>query len=638
MSIFDDGYRGGSTPSRNRPHSNLLTLRLAVIVLFALLTAKLFDMQIINGNAYAKRSSENHIISTNILPSRGLILARDGTPLVQNVGVYTATITPQFLPKASEARYQIYLKLEKILNVPALQISEMVAQAETDGQDFLELPIKKYLPKNEAIMLDEASTDMPGVSLSVTPGRQYPGGPAFSSILGYVGPQSPEEYAQLKQSGYRINEPIGKTGLESSYESDLRGSVGVDQVEQDAQGDLIQQIQSRDATPGDSIKLSIDPGLQNFISDLLQHSLGEATNAAAVVMNAKTGEIYSMVSIPEFDNNLFSAPEQNAAQLKAMANDPRNPFLNQAVTDSAPGSVFKLITASAGLQEGTITPNTTLSIPNAILYVKDENGNPFPLVDWEAHGTIDLYGAIAESSNIYFDMVSCGILGSSKGLGKDAESSAVTLGYYARAFGLGQPTGIDLDGEASGIVPSPDWKRQHYSGPPYTETDRAWYYGNTCNMGIGQGYDTATPLQIARMTAAVANGGKLLTPHLVTEVDSPDGKVVRTTKVESKQVPVSPANLAIVRRGMHDSVNTKRGAGILAAVPGLDIAGKTGTAEFGPQKKDGTYDQHAWFTGFYPYNDPQFVVTVYFDLGVGGSRAAPTAARIFEYLSKNVKP
>jgi penicillin-binding protein 2 len=638
MSMFDDGYRGGSTPSRNRPHSNLLTLRLAVIILFALLTAKLFDMQIINGGSYAKRSVENHIVSTNILPSRGLILARDGTPLVQNVGVYSATITPQFLPTSSAARYQIYLRLESILNVPALQIQSMVDDAEANQQGFLELPIKKYLARDEAIMLDEASTDMPGVALSVTPGRLYLGGPAFSSILGYVGAQSPEEYAKLQQSGYRINEPIGKTGLESTYESDLRGSVGVNQVEQDAQGDLIQQLQSRDATPGDSIKLSIDPGLQNYVSDLLSNSLGAASHAAAVVMSAKTGEIYSMVSIPEYDNNIFGAPERNAAQLEALANDPRYPFLNQAITDSAPGSVFKLITASAGLQEGTITPQTTMTIPNAVLNVKDENGQNYPLVDWEAHGTINLYGGIAESSNIYFFMVSCGILGQSKGLGKDVNSSAVTLGYYARAFGLGAPTGIDLDGEAGGIIPSPDWKRQHYSGPPYTLTDQDWYYGDTCNMGIGQGFDTATPLQIARMTAAVANGGKLLTPHLVTEVDSPDGKVVRTTKVESKTVPVSPANLAVIRQGMHDSVNTPRGAGILAAVKGLDIAGKTGTAEFGVQKKDGSYDQHAWFTGFWPYNDPQFVVTVYFDLGVGGSLAAPTAARIFDYISKNVKP
>ncbi len=278
--MLDKGYRGGATPSRNRPHSNLMTLRVAVIILFALLTAKLVDMQLIHGNAYAQRSRENHIIATNILPSRGLILARDGTPLVQNVGVYTATITPQFLPQSSDTRYQTYLKLEKILNVPALQISQMVSQAESDGQGFLELPIKKYLSKDEAIMLDEASTDMPGVALSVTPGRQYLGGLAFSSILGYVGPQTPEEYSKLKQSGYRINEPIGKTGLESSYESDLRGSVGVNQVEQDAQGDLIQQLQSRDATPGDSIKLSIDPGLQNYVSDLLQGSLGEVTEDA----------------------------------------------------------------------------------------------------------------------------------------------------------------------------------------------------------------------------------------------------------------------------------------------------------------------------------------------------------------------
>lgn len=638
MSILDEGYRGGPNTSRDRPHGNLVALRIAVLALFGLLALKLVDMQIINGSEYARRSRENHIVATNILPPRGLIVARDGTPLVENTGVYTAAITPEFLPESKDARYKIYLKLESLVGVPALQIQAMVDQAEADRQGFLDIPIQKYLSKEDALILDEASTDLPGVKLTVTPGRRYLAGNAYSDILGYIGAQTPDEYKKLKKDGYKINEPVGKTGLEARYESELRGSPGISQVEQDAQGTLIQQLKTREASPGNTVKLAIDPGLQEFVTDLLEGSLGNANNAAAVVMSAKTGEIYAMVSLPGYDNNIFAEPEKHAGEYNALANDPRKPFLNQATTPSAPGSTFKLITASAGLQEGTITPNTTRNIPNAILYVKDENGNPYPLVDWEAHGTIDLYGAIGESSNIYFYMVSCGILNETKGLGKDAESSAVSLGYYARAYGLGQPTGIDLDGEATGTIPNPDWKRRNYSGSDFTETDRAWYYGDTCNMGIGQGFVTATPLQIARMTAAVANGGSLLTPHLLKEIDGPDGKVLKIAKTESKQVPVSAANLAAIRHGMHDSVNTDRGAGAKAYIKGLDIAGKTGTAEFGPLKKDGSRDQHAWFTGFAPYNDPEIVVTVYFDLGIGGERAAPTAGKIMDYFFKHVKP
>jgi penicillin-binding protein 2 len=250
---------------------------------------------------------------------------------------------------------------------------------------------------------------------------------------------------------------------------------------------------------------------------------------------------------------------------------------------------------------------------------------------------VNLYSAISWSSNIYFYQASCGILGENKGLGKDAESSAVILGYYARALGFGSPTGIDIGGEADGgIVPDPAWKaRVHASDNP---EDRDWYYADTCFMGIGQGDVLATPLQVARMTAAVANGGRLLTPHVAKAIVSPDGKVIRTITPVSKQVPVSAAHFAAIREGMHQSVGygSPGGAGARAQVPGLDIAGKTGTAEF--FKADGSKAQHAWFTGFMPFNDPEVVVTVYFDLGVGGDKAAPIAGRILEYFSENVKP
>ena len=634
MSVMDGGFRGPSSPSRNRPHGNLGVLRLAVIGLFAILTGRLVSMQIVDGSEYARRARENHIRSTNLLPARGLIFDRKGEQLVNNVGIYTATIVPEFLPKKQEERTAIYLWMERNLGVPALEIQQRVKEAEADKLQGQPISVQKYLTKEQAILLEEASNGMPGVSLTITPGRDYRTNESFSHILGFVGPQTAEDYREFKKKGYQLNERVGKGGLESRYEADLRGSAGVSANEVDAQGHLIQSLKTQDAVPGSGLRLSIDKGLQEYVWDLLEGSKQEATVAAAVVMSPKTGEVYALVSYPSFDNNIFAEADVRGDEYEALLRDPRHPLLNQALSRAAPGSTFKLITAAAALQEGRITPQTTRNVPNKDLEIKTETGEVDYLRDWKAHGLVDLYSGIAWSSNIYFFQASCGILGENKGLGKDSEDSAVRLGTYARMFGLGQATGIDIDaGEADGVVPSPEQKRRVHSGSEFNKEDREWYYSDTCFMGIGQGDVSATPLQIARMTAAVANGGKLLTPRVVSEIVGPDGKTIRQTKVEAKQVPVSAQHLADIRRGMHESVIY--GAGARASVRGLDIAGKTGTAEF---KLKGVTYQHAWFTGFAPFDDPEVVVTVYFDLGVGGDKAAPVAGRILDYFFQHVKP
>ncbi len=641
MSVLDGGFRGPSSPSRNRPHGNLRVLRLAVLTMFAILTIRLATMQILNGDDYAQRSRDNHIRATNILPARGLIFDRNGDQLVQNVGIYTATIVPEFLPKDDNgrpdvaARSEIYLWMERNLQVPALEIQERVKAAEADKLEGQPILIQKYLTREQAIMLDEASIGMPGVSLTVTPGRDYKTDESFSHILGFVGPQTAEDYRDLRKKGYQLNERVGKSGLESHYEAELRGQAGLSANEVDAQGQIIQRLRTQNAVAGNSLKLSIDKGLQEYVWQLLQDSKQEARVAAAVVMNAKTGAVYALVSYPSFDNNIFAQADVRGAEYEALLKDPRHPLLNQALSAAAPGSTFKLITAAAALQEGRITPATNRYIPNKDLEIKTETGEIDYLRDWKAHGLIsNLYEGIAWSSNIYFFQASCGILGENKGLGKDAEDSAARLGTYARFFGLGQATGIDIDaGEADGLIPSKDQKARDHSGSGFNKEDREWYYSDTCFMGIGQGDVSATPLQIARMTAAVANGGKLLTPTVVSEVVGPDGKTVRGAKVEAKQVPVNASYLADIRRGMHESVGY--GAGARAQVAGLDVAGKTGTAEFFDK---GVKYQHAWFTGFMPFDDPEVVVTVYFDLGVGGDKAAPVAGRIFDYFSQHVKP
>jgi penicillin-binding protein 2 len=645
MSILGEGFRvpGGGGGSRNRPHGNLNVLRVAVVGLFTILVLRLVYMQLINGADYAQRSHENHIRQDNILPTRGEILDRAGEPLVDNVPIYSVTIVPQLLPESEEARNTIYQQVEKISGIPALDMQVRVKAAFAAKTDYISIGFgQNHLTADQAQMLDEAATDMPGVSLTITPGRNYTAGPAFANILGYIGPQRADNRDAYAQLGYDLNEPIGIAGLEASYEGDLRGQVGFTANEQDSQGHPINTLKTKDPVPGNTVKLAIDSGLQNYIAELLQETLQDATwkarNAAAVVMNAKTGAIYAMVSVPDFDPNILAETATHEAEYNALANDVAGrPLVDHATEANAPGSTFKLITASAALENGNITPNTSIDIPNKDMELKDEKGQAFFLHDWRAQGSgINLYKGIAYSSNIYFNMISCGILGKITGLDRDFGKGAVILGSMARSYGLGGASGIDLPDEAFGRIPSPAWKKEHYSGPDYTNDDRSWFYGDTCNMSVGQGDVTATPIQIARMTAAVANGGKLLTPHLADQVLSPDGKVVRTVETQSKQVAVSAEHLNEIRQGMHLGVTDPIGAAHrIEETTSADVAGKTGTAEF---FEDGQHLQHAWFTGFAPYSDPEVVVTVYYDLGVGGDKAAPTAGRIFDYFFKNVKP
>ena len=622
--------------SRNRPHGNVGVLRIAVVVLFLVLGARLVQMQLVDGAEYAERSELNRIIVESVPPTRGLIFDRNGQPLVQNSGSFTALITPGFLPEAPGIRYRLYLYLEDLLGVPALQIEEAVTAAEERGQRDLPLPIARALDRETALMLEQVAADLPGVTLSVEPRRVYPGGPEFSHILGYVGPQSPDEWRVLQDDGYGFNEVVGKVGVEARYESALRGNPGTAITEVDAQGELVTTIERSDPEGGRGILLSIDSDLQRYVYELLTNTMGEATTAAAVVMSPVTGEIYAIVSVPTYDNNIFSLPDP-AEEYQALLDDPRIPLLHQALSPIAPGSTFKIITAAAALQEGNITRFTRRDINSSVLEFIGEDGQPYYFYDWRVHGEIDLVGAISWSSNIYFYMASCGIPQEGiAGLGANTEQSAIVLGYYARSFGLGQVTGLDIAStESPGVIPSPEWKRRVRSGPLFNPEDRDWYLADTCFMGIGQGDVTATPLQIAVATAAIANGGYLLEPYVTRQILGPDGTLLSTTEPSWERVPVDDEYLAVIRQGMRQSVID--GAARLASLPDTLVAGKTGTAEF-IDPEDGETKDRAWFTGFAPYHNPQVVVTVFYDLGVGGTKAAPTAADIMAYFLENVEP
>jgi penicillin-binding protein 2 len=617
-------------------------LRGLILLLFAIITVRLVEMQLVRGEEFAERARENHIVRQNILPTRGLIVDRNGEPLVRNVGVYSATILPEMLPESPEARYRIYLRLQELIGVSPLMVQTRVEEAVAAGRDFIAIRIATNLPREAALALEEAAVDLPGVSLEVTPGREYVAGPEFSHILGYIGPQTAEEARVLRPRGYQLNEPVGKTGIEAWYESELRGRIGYTAAEQNARGRLINLLGRQDPVPGKTVRLNIDAGLQEFVAALLKRSMpdngagwGDATQAAAVVLNPKTGQVYALVTIPTYDNNIYADAERRAAELERIQNDTVTfTLLNKALNPAAPGSTFKLVTAVAALAEGTVTPATSFQI-GCSLDIRGENDIIYNYPDWRCHNMrMDVRAAISWSSNIFFFLAAGGDLEERRGLGRNVETSGAVLATWARKFGFGRPTGIDLFGESPGRVPDPQWKRRTKVGAGFGPWENEWFLGDTYNAAIGQGDVLATPLQVARMTAAIANGGTLPVPHVAGAIIGHEGEVVRTIAPAGEKIDVDPRWLQVVREGMLASVAD--GAGTLAASSRTTVAGKTGTAEF--FKPDGTKSQHAWFTGFAPFNNPEVVVVVYFDIGSGGGKAAPVAGQIFDYFMEHVRP
>ena len=374
--------------------------------------------------------------------------------------------------------------------------------------------------------------------------------------------------------------------------------------------------------PASAWILTVDLDLQQKVTEILQQAMTDGSrNAAAVVLDVHTGEVLAMVSLPSFDNNLFSG-NLTDEQLQALLDNPGRPLLDHAISEMyPPGSIFKQVTGTAALQEGVATPSTTITSYGYITVPNQYDPSVrYVFRDWSALGTLNFYSGVAMSSDVYFYYLAGGYYENGRevfrGLGVE------NLARYARAFGLGSTTGIDLPGESPGLVPDPAWKDKTLHEP--------WVTGDTYNMGIGQGYLATTPLQMALVTAAIANGGDVLVPRVVKDVVDAEGNVVvpfqRTVR---RHLPVDPSNLSIFQEGMRQAVSW--GTAKNASVSGIQVAGKTGTAEFGEPLADGTHETHAWFSGFAPFQDPQVAVVVFLEKGNGAINAAPTAARILDY-------
>ena len=541
-----------------------------MVMVFSLLTVRLGYLQITNGRTYATMAEANRSVTVAIPSSRGLIYDRKGRLLVANVASYAVRITPADLPWGQ--RDAVAAQLGALLSMPPSDILATVDSA--TGSQFDPVKVKQDVPKVTADVISESASQLPGVSVAIETRREYTTGTLMSHILGYTGQIDPATYARLRASGYLPDDSIGLAGLEASFESVLRGTYGQQVIERDATGKDLQVLKTTPAVQGASLTLTIDTTVQKEALRALQWGMKAAhlKRGVFIAMNPQTGEILAMVSLPTYDDNLF-AKGISQADFQKLATDKTQPLIDNSVQSQfAPGSTFKLVTGSGGLQDKKLTATSRIRTAAYITIA----GTKF--WDWnhQGWGMCNISCGFGNSSDTFFYQVAT-MLGSER------------LSYYAHAFGFGQPTGIDLPGEASGIIPSNQWKVSTFGQPMFA--------GETAQAGIGQGYVAVTPIQLINAYTALANGGKLYRPQIVETVTGPDGQVIQPFKPDLiRQVPVSAANLRTMRLAARASV-TIRHTYNLVDMP-IKVAGKSGTAEFGIRDKLGRLPYHSWFVGW----------------------------------------
>jgi penicillin-binding protein 2 len=588
----------------------LLKIILVILLIFGLLIFRAFWLQIAQGAYFKDLASGNRLRRIFILPARGAIVDKNNKRLAYNQPAFVLTVSPIDLSADSKNRDAIYATVKQALN---LDIKDKVEVALTQGsQDEIDFPID--ISQTQALILEEKWSNLNGITISDSYQRQYANDVA--NIMGYIGNIQADQWPNLQSKNYLLYELVGQAGLESQYQDYLRGQPGAKEAEVDAFGKIKRVLANNEPMAGNNLKLTLDYGLQEKAKQLLQAELQKdhLAKGSLVALNPKTGGVLAMVSLPDYNNNAFVSPNQQQ-EVSDILTNPDQPMFNRAISGLYPsGSTIKPVMASAGLQAGVINENTnlwcggSLDVPNqydpSIIYHYNENISA-------GYGYTDVKKALAKSVNVFFYQIGGGYQ-DFKGLGVKA------IDDYMNIFGLGQKTGIDLPQESVGLVPTPDWKQKNQNEP--------WYLGDTYNLSIGQGNLLVTPLQVARYTMAIANGGTLYQPYLLQQLLDPSGKILKNFQPAGTKINISNDNLQIVQEGMRQCVTD----GSCNQLQSLNItsAGKTGTAE-DPAHSD---EPHAWFTGFAPYEDPGIVVTVMAEnAGQGYNVAEPVAKDLLTY-------
>ena len=618
-----------SAPRAVRLLFDTTTLRWILFVVaafFVLLVVRLFVLQVAQGVDYRLAADENRFREIVTPAARGLILDADRDPLALNMPLYDVAVVPVDLPdRESEDWNRLLdhvLRSAQSSEEPPTREELEALLVEMDPRSYVPQTIVKEISREEALRIQAMSLELPGVEVVYRSRRLYEGGSDFAHLLGYVGSISREEYIEQSEAGdfYLLNDVIGKNGLESYYESELRGQYGRKQVEVDSLGTLKSIVAEEPDVSGESLILSIDKDFQAYSRERLQEAMDASGSKAGsvVAMDPRTGDILALVSLPAYDPNLFSEGISQKEYTQLLEDEGRPLFHRAVMGTYPPGSTVKPMVGAIAIDAGVVDATTTVEDRGQIRVQHEYNPEIFyTFVGWNRSGlgVMDFFSAVAKSSDIYFYVVSGGFE-DREGLGKER----LAEGY--RSFGLGSPLGIDLPSEAGGLVPTEGWKRE--------VKGEAWYRGDTYHMGIGQGDVLTTPLQVASWTATLANGGTIYQPRLVRKLYDVNTDVTRDVQpVVLRERVVTPETAALARQAMRQTVLD--GSGRALQRLSFSSAGKTGTAQYAGNTKE-----HAWYTGFAPYEDPEIVVTVLVEGGGGGDETAvPVAGDVLNWYMSN---
>jgi penicillin-binding protein 2 len=587
-----------------------------VVVFFAVLAGRFFFLQVLQHDHYASRAEDNRISVVPIPPSRGLILDRNGAVLARNFSGYTLEIFPRRVASIERAIDEV----AQVVEITPRDRARFRKLLE-DSRSAESLPIRSRLTDEEAARFAASRFRFEGVEIRARLFRHYPFGELASHTLGYMGRINQQDQARLEEEGvdanYRGTELIGKSGIEASYQPELHGTTGFEQVEIDAAGRGIRTLSRTPSQPGNNVTLTLDLGLQQ----VAEAAFGER-RGALVALEPTTGGVLAFVSKPGFDPNQFvdGIDPQYWSELNESVD---RPLYNRAIAGVyPPGSTFKPFMALAALELGKRTARTTIVDPGYFYFGGRRFRDSSP--GGRGHGIVDMHKSIVVSSDVYYYMLA-------NDMGIEAIAS------YMKHLGLGARTGIDLQGEVSGVLPSPEWKEKRFRSPE----QRRWYPGETISVGIGQGYNSYTPIQMALATAAIANGGTVYRPRLVAYVDNPRTGERRTFEPEVVQrVPAKREHIQVVKRAMA-GVNKEGTAARAFAGAQYTSGGKTGTAQVIAIKQNERYDEkkvserhrdHSWFIAFAPVESPKIAIAVLVENGGFGSRtAAPIARTMLDY-------
>ena len=591
----------------------VLVVGLVVLFAFGLLASRLVYLQMVRHDDLSGQAENNRTAVVPIVPNRGQILDRNGVVLATNYSAYTLEITPS---KAAPVEDTIN-ELAKVVDIQPRD-RRRFKRLMDDSRNFESLPIRSRMTDEEVARFAAQRYRFPGVEIKARLFRTYPQGETGSHVIGYIGRINQREKERLQDSedeaNYRGTDHIGKLGVEQSFESLLHGTTGVEQMETSAGGRAVRRLASSPATPGQTIMLSIDLKLQKLVEDMFGERRG-----ALVAIDPRTGEVLAFVSKPTFDPNLFveGIDQESWAALNESIN---KPLLNRALRGTyPPGSTYKPFMALAALETGKRGASVQVNDPGYFNFAGHRFGSPEGNI-----GNVDMRRSIQLSSNIYYYSL--------------ANEMGVDLIHdFMKPLGFGQIAGIDLGGEVRGVLPSTEWKRNAYKRPE----QRRWYAGETISLGIGQGYNTFTMLQLAQATATVANGGFKHRPHLALATrDAVTGQVTPVAQPPAENLGYKPAHVAVIRDGLVSVVTSGTARGVFAGAA-YQAAGKTGTAQAVTQAQNTKYNaraleehqrDHSLFMAYAPANDPRIAVAVIVEnAGWGAGAAAPIARRVFDY-------